>query len=733
MQKLKCTIITVAVIVILVMMTATFIENTQGTEYTNKNIYGSWWFVILWILLACTSLAYIIKRQLFHRWSVMTIHIAFLVILAGAFTSWLTSKSGTLHIRKDASSVTFQNDKGGNEQLGFNVNLENFQVINYPGTDAAMDYETILSTGNEKIKISMNHIGEYQGFRFTQVSYDDDMNGTTLGILYDPWGIAITYLGYVMLFISLIISIFGKSTRIRYCYRKAMGKMGIILLIMVSGIYCPKASAQNKLEIDSKIYNDFGRICVLYNNRICPINTVATDFTMKLCGSSSWKGMTANEVFAGWIFDVPYWETEKMIKVKDKKVQEILGINDKWASFQDFWNEYNEYKLEKPLKEANTNGNQKLQKELRAADEKYNIIRMLYNGELLKMYPYKNKDGNYDWIAPGNSLKDVRLAEKELRFVMKSMDYLAESIITKDSKRAQSLTDKIYKYQHIRGKEVIPSDFIVKCELFYNTLNATHWPIFVYITLSLVMVIAFTMIKDDKKQKKIARVNLLLILVMLIHTSLLLGLRWLVSGHLPLSNGYETLQFLAWAVMLIAILSYRKIEIVKNFCPLLASFALLAAMITDSNPQITQLMPVLQSPLLSIHVMVIMFSYALLGLTMLVGLEGLVAHNKKQNDKEEQLAYLSLFILYPATALLAIGIFIGAIWANVSWGKYWSWDSKEVWALITLLIYAAPLHSDIKWLRKPLNIHIYMVVAFLSVLMTYFGVNYFLTGMHSYA
>ena len=169
------------------------------------------------------------------------------------------------------------------------------------------------------------------------------------------------------------------------------------------------------------------------------------------------------------------------------------------------------------------------------------------------------------------------------------------------------------------------------------------------------------------------------------------------------------------------------------FRSLLAAFALLVAMITDSNPQVTQLMPVLQSPLLSVHVMVIMFAYALFGLMALTAIQGLVAHRQGHQATEDQLAALSRFLLYPAVALLAIGIFIGAVWANVSWGRYWSWDSKETWALITMLIYSAPLHSDLKWLHKPLHIHIYMLLAFLCVLMTYFGVNYFLAGLHSYA
>ncbi len=726
-----------AIIITCVMMVATFVDNSKGNVFATEHIYNSLWFVILWAVLACVSMAYIIKRKLYKHMAVLMIHLSFIIILIGAFTSWLTSESGKVHVRKGAPASTYENKDGKTELFGFTLKLEDFKVIYYPGTDAPMDYVSTLTSGNDHIEISMNSIGEHNGYRFTQSSYDDDMNGSTLGVLYDPWGIGITYIGYALLFISLLFSLFSNKTRMQAFYKKAMAsqaaKVVALLLVFCSSLSSLSANAQEQLKIDSKIYNDFGRICVLYNSRICPINTVATDFVTKLCGKPSWKGMSANEIFAGWVFDVPYWETVKMIEIKDKKVQELLGLKDKWASLEDFYNEYNEYKLEKPLKEAYKNGDKELQKKLGNADEKFNIIRMLYNGEMLKVFPYKNAKGNFMWIAPGESLKDVKLPEKELRFVMKSMDYLAESIITNETKRAEEIATKIYKYQHVRGKEIVPSTFGVYCELFYNTLNTQRWAIMLYLTLSLLLVIASTMTFTEKKEKMLQKGKHILVGIMLLHTTILLVLRWYVSGHLPLSNGYETMQFMAWAVILLTIFMYKKFTVIQNFGPLLASFALLVAMITDSNPQITQLMPVLQSPLLSMHVMVIMFSYALFGLMALIGIQGIMVHHRHSTEREEQLAALSQFLLYPAVTLLAIGIFIGAIWANVSWGKYWGWDSKEVWALITLLIYAAPLHSDIKWMKKPLHVHTYMLLAFLSVLMTYFGVNYFLAGMHSYA
>lgn len=739
MKHLKNLILVVATAIILILITATIVESSKGTAFVRQHIYTSAWFVVLWAALAVVAAVYIVLRKNKSNvsTSVLLVHASFLVILLGAFTSWNMAESGTIHLRQNETTSTMKDEEGKTKELGFEVSLKNFNVVNYPGTDAPMDYVTTLTANTKEIKVSMNNIGSFNGYRFIQSGYDSDMQGTTLGVYHDPWGIGITYTGYALLFISLIATMASKKTRMSHLYRKALSLQGakawaVIALLAVSS-FATSANAQEMVKIDGDIADDFGKICVLYNSRITPINTVAMSFVTKLCGKPTWDGLSSNQVFAGWIFDVPYWETVKMIEIKEKKAQELLGINGKWASFDDFWDSYNNYKLDAPLKKAYKDGDTKLQKQLRDADEKFNIIRMLYGGEMLKMFPYAGKQGHMQWFAPGQPLGNLKLDEKELVFIKKSMDYLAESIITGDKVRAEEIAKKIYSYQHVRGKAVVPTKFRIYTETFYNKTNAQRLPVMLYLTLSLVLAIVSTLSLNNGKQKKTRLVSSVLTWVMLIHTTLLLALRWFVSGHLPMSNGYETMQFMAWATLIVTLVMQKRFLPVKQFGPLLSSFALLVAMITDGNPQITQLMPVLQSPLLSVHVMVIMFSYALFGLTALIGLQGLIAHHRKQEEKEQQLAALSQFLLYPAVALIAIGIFIGAIWANVSWGRYWSWDSKETWALITMLIYSAPLHADIKWLRKAQHMHIYMLLAFLSVLMTYFGVNYFLSGMHSYA
>lgn len=162
---------------------------------------------------------------------------------------------------------------------------------------------------------------------------------------------------------------------------------------------------------------------------------------------------------------------------------------------------------------------------------------------------------------------------------------------------------------------------------------------------------------------------------------------------------------------------------------LLSGFALLVSYLGQMNPQITPLMPVLVSPWLSTHVSLIMMSYALFAFMMLNGILALCLRRSAR-----MLMLLSRLLLYPAVFFLGAGIFLGAVWANASWGRYWAWDPKEVWALITFMVYGAAFHArSLRIFRSPLFFHIYMIVAFLTVLMTYFGVNYILGGMHSYA
>jgi len=732
MKNLKYTVISLAVVIILVMAAATCVENMRGADFVSANVYGTWWFVLLWAALAVISLIYMLKADLHKRLPVFFLHISFLVILAGALTTYLTSERGSLHLRKGETVTTFKSADSTSCELGFALTLNDFDVEYYPGTDSPMDYVSHLDAEGTMVDVSMNNIGRFRGFRFTQAGYDNDMLGSSLRVLYDPWGIALTYIGYALLLFSMVVLLCGRSTQLLMWYRKALesNSLKAVALLLFLGLPLSAGAAEPR-RIDRDVTDAFAKIAVYYNGRVCPVNTVAVDFVTKLSGKASWQEYDADEIFAGWTFNSSAWESVPMIRIKDKVAQKALGIKGQWASYDDFWNSLNVYKLKSPLEAAYRDGDADMVKHLRDADEKFNVIRMFYNGGLLRMFPYTGPDGRVSWLAPGQKDVTLDLPEKEWNFVRRSMDYLTESVSASDNARAVEIAGKIIDYQRVRASQIMPSELRLNLERVYNALNSSRWQVMLYLTLSLLLAICFSLGVADRRDKMFGYA---IIAVMALHLTVLLVLRWIVSGHVPLSNGFETMQFMAWSVLVLTLLMHAKFPIVIGFGPLLASFAMLVAMIGSGSPQITPLMPVLHSPLLSVHVMVIMFSYALFAMMMLVGIQGLISCRRRDYARSESLAALSHLMLYPAVFLLTAGIFIGAVWANVSWGRYWSWDPKEVWALITMLIYMAPFHSSsIKCFRSTKFFHFYCVLAFLSVLITYFGVNFLLGGMHSYA
>ena len=294
-------VMTLYALLVVCMGLITVIEKLYGTTYTVENCYGSWWFVILWALLAGCGLVYMIRQKLHRRFAVMLLHLSFLVILVGALLTYLTAEKGTVSLRVGESVSTFQKGDGNTAHFPFSLTLKDFKVINYPGTDAPLDYQSRVvindETGGTMLAISMNNIGEAAGYRLFQSGYDSDGKGITLGVYHDPWGIGVTYLGYLLLFLGMVWTMFSRHTHIRALYRKAIGKAGIYSLLIITFAPLERASAQSLPVVDENIAHRIGEINVLYNDRICPINTVATDFLTKLSGKSSWEGYSADEVF----------------------------------------------------------------------------------------------------------------------------------------------------------------------------------------------------------------------------------------------------------------------------------------------------------------------------------------------------------------------------------------------------------------------------------------------------
>ena len=625
-RKLKRLIFTLYILLVVCIGFATVVEKYRGTAFVGEHIYGAWWFSALWAVLTVASLAYIMKQHLYKRMAVMLLHLSFVVILVGALVTHLTAQRDTIHLRVGIPYHLTSTSQ---------ITLKEFRIINYPGTDAPLDYQSVILHGSEQVLVSMNKVGNIDNYRLFQQSYDSDGAGVSLGLSYDPYGIAITYFGYLMLLIGIIATLLSRHTQMRSLYRKAIT---VALLLISVNVY-----AEEKLPvIDKDIAHRMGSIQVLYNNRICPLNTVAIDFTMKMTGSASWKDYSADEVFFSWMIYYMPWEKELLLNNPKKK-----GAEDRKA-----------------------------------------VVEMFYNGQFTKIFPYRIGHA-VNWYSPGGQVLPREIPVKEQFFIKQSMDFLTEAIVTGQRDRAFEIIAKIKLFQRDMIGDVLPSENRTQAELFYNKLRSIKFPVLITAQL---------------------------------------GLRWWLSGHIPLSNGYETMLFMAWVLLVLTIVLFRKFRFFLWIGPLAACCCLLVAMMTGSGSQITPLIPVLQSPLLSVHVMTVMCAYALFALQMMLGVYSF------WTSKLERITALSQLLLYPAIFLLTIGIFLGAVWANVSWGNYWSWDPKESWALITLMVYAIPLHkASIGAFNKPRFYHIYMISAFLAVLITYFGVNFILGGMHSYA
>ena len=751
----KKLIMTLYTLVVVCIGFATIIEKFEGTSYVSERIYGAWWFVVLWALLAVSVVVYIVRVRLYRRLAVTFLHASFVVILAGALLTYLTAERGTVNLRTGKAVTSFARNDGTEGRFPFSLELEDFKVVNYPGTDAALDYQSIVdvkSAGvSQRLAISMNNIGKTEGYRLFQSSYDSDGQGVSLGVYHDPYGIAVTYTGYLLLLISIVWTLFSRKTQIRELYRKAVAPLMLIVMLMAGG----EARAEDLQVVDKDIAHRMGSINVLYNDRICPLNTVATDFVTKLSGKASWNGYSADEVFVSWMIYYYPWEQQKIIRIKSKEVQKLLGIDGQWAAFSDFIDKYNEYKLKDAVEKMQQGKGNLDRKGLMDADEKYHVVAMFYQGQMLRMFPY-SFGGDVKWYSPGSHVLPKEIPVQEQFFIKQSMDFLTESIVTGQKQRALEIIAKIKLFQRDMIGDLLPSRNVTQAEIFYNKVNAMRSPVFLSLLLSLFicMTPSIPLLRGNRlrlseaknrlapeaqpKKASLCRevwwVSEVFIALLIAWLTMLLCMRWWISGHLPLSNGYETMQFMAWAMLVITAVLHRRFYILTGFGTLIASFCLLVAMLASGTPQITQLMPVLQSPLLSVHVMTVMCAYALFALQVLLGISGLWQLHKKEIETVEKTTALSQLLLYPAVFLLAVGIFLGAVWANVSWGTYWSWDPKETWALITLMVYAVPFHrASLRWLASPRVYHWYMVVAFLSVLVTYFGVNYLLGGMHSYA
>ena len=744
------------ILVLVCMASATIVEKSQGTDYAHAHYYGAWWFILIWAVLAALGAFYIIKRKVKCA-STLALHLSFIIILAGALLTHISAKRGMIHLRIGQPTDTYmaQDEEQGmkEEKLPFSLCLQKFEAKMHDGTNAVADYSSKFTVidGDDKSEgeVSMNNIYSHRSYRLYQSSYDEDGKGSVLAINADPYGIPVTYTGYALLFISLVWMLFDPKGGYRKLLKSPLLKKGALmtaLILSMGDIQTLHAeSATGNLQnavLPKETAEKFGELHILYNDRICPVQTFALDFCKKIYGARSYQGLTAEQVLSGWVFYGNTWANEPFIKIKSGEMKTAMNLPD-YASLNTFFNrEMGGYTIGQYVQEYYNGQQDKFHQQAADIDGKIQIIMELREGVSLKVLPYtftKNvkatkdhpfiKAGTTTWFSPVDKLPQA-VEHQHALYIRNVFSLLNGDVKAGNTSRVNEFFVKMKKYQEVSSGNSLPTATQYKAERINNAFPFATILFMANLTLGFIALFYTIYRMTKKKDIKVLNIALPILLgVSFLALTFGLALRWIISGNIPMSNGYESMLTVAWFVMLISILMQLRIRIVMVFGFLISGFFLLVSHINQMDPAIGQMMPVLNSPLLSIHVSIIMMSYALLSLTFICGIMGICLRSHG-----EELQALSRIFLYPALTTMGFGIFIGAIWANVSWGNYWSWDSKETWALITFMIYAVVVHTQsLPVFRKPLVYHIYITLAFLSIAMTYFGVNYFLTGMHSYA
>ena len=643
-------------------------------------------------------------------------------------------------------------------ELPFAIKLYEFIMERYPGTNSAASYasEVQLIDSRKDVamdyRIFMNNILNHDGYRFFQSSYDTDEKGTYLSVNHDAWGTWITYIGYGLLTLGMIFVFFSKNSRFYQVTRKLKNMQSIFLLLFVGLISFPSLSANNLVNpplpaVDFDHAEEFSRLIVQdFNGRMKPVHTLSREVFRKMSKKESILDLSSDQVLLSMLADQESWMAVPMIKITDQSdIEEILGVKGPLVAYQDFFNADGSYKLMSSVQDAYNKqpiDRGTFEKDVMKIDERVNIATMIYSGRIFKMIPVEN-DPNNTWVSTYVDYKLGKDVPQSKAFFSRYIPGLKEAISSGDYGMVNDLIKDLKTYQVDAGEEIVPSATKIKTEIWLNNLNIfSRLSLFyalmglVYLGMLFIKVFSptFSMVKAGKIMLG------LLIIGFALHTAGL-GMRWYVSGRAPWSNGYESMIYIAWTSALAGLIFTRKSYGGLAATTILSGTILLVAMLSYLDPQITPLVPVLRSYWLTIHVSLIAGSYGFLMLGAIIGVINLVLmifltiENKKRITKViREMTYISEVTLIGGLVMISIGTYLGGVWANESWGRYWGWDAKETWALVTILVYAFILHMRI--IPKIFNLYSYNLATlfgFASVVMTYFGVNYYLSGLHSYA
>ncbi len=618
----------------------------------------------------------------------LLIHIALVIILTGAIVTHYFGIQGELSLSEGGEALTefVKTDGSGDNEFPFPVRLESVDIDFYPGTTTPMDFHSYLRIDGKAVAVSMNKVAEINGWRFYQSGISSD--STRLSVSYDPWGTGITYLGYALLFIGMAGFFFQRNTPWRSLLKAGTKVVPVVLCFIA---FNANAAGNPALPVMQRpLAANLGKIYVYWNDRVCPLQTMAYDVSKKLYGTESYNGLTPEQVLSGWLFYFDTWEREYRVSHPDVE----QGARKK-----------------------------------RLYDERMALVRWLGTGEAFKIYPYMAADGHLEWLSLTGK-RPSRMSLEQWKYIQTMMFRIKSLLLEGRNIEADKAISELKEgQQRYAGGGNLPSGAVLQAERIYNRYANLFWPALASLLIGLFYL--WIAIKECRIGRHVMGVLTSVSVLMILYVISLMALIWWISGHVPLSNGPEMMMFMGVFASICSLLVRSRM--LRGAFVIVASMTWFVGLMGGLSPRIGMLMPVLASPLLSIHVMFVMTSYVFFMIMAILAAIGLASKKKVYSDS---VCRLNRIILVPAVFLLATGIFVGAIWANQSWGRYWGWDPKETCALVMLLIYSVPVHwgaRRLKIFRNPKVLNCYLLCAVLSVVFTYFAANYFLSGLHSYA
>ena len=653
-------------------------------------------------------------------------------------------------------------------QLPFSIKLNDFIAEKYPGTENSYSsFKSKVTVEDDKTfdyEIFMNNILNHKGYRFFQASFDPDEKGTVLSVNDDFWGTFITYAGYLLLFISMTAIFFVGNTRFKFLAKQLNKKTSLIVFLLSSSVLSAQSLDANlKTEfIDSIISesaiskdhaNSFGKIIIQDSGgRMKPANTFSSELLRKVSRSNSYNGLNSDQVLVSIMDNPGVWFNAPIVYIKSGQkgdtIKNIIGVDEKIkkAPLVSFFDSLGNYKLATNLEKAYlSNVPSQIEKDIIELDRRVNLLYSALEGKIMRIFPVPN-DVNNKWISYPE-ISEYTYEGADSLYVNNVLNLYFQTLRVarqdQDYTQSEELLESIKGFQKKYGSKMMPSDFKINSEVVYNKADIFNrlYKWYLFAGLGLLLILIFQIFYNNKFTSYLIKLFESLIITLFVFNTIGLAARWYIAGHAPWSDAYESIIFVAWATVIFGIIFGRKSYFTLASSTFVASIILSIANMNWLDPSIANLQPVLDSYWLMIHVAVIVGSYGPFAIGMILGIVTLILtiiatkkNRKIFSSKLEELTIVNELSLTIGLVMLTIGNFLGGMWANESWGRYWGWDPKETWALISIMIYTAVLHLRIipklnnKWLFNLMSI-----ISFAAILMTYFGVNFYLVGLHSYA